>query len=45
MIGKYIKETFKNLKRNKKDKILTNKKGIIDELRLHKHKENKKIFW
>ena len=27
MIGKYIKETFKNLKKNKKAKILTNKKG------------------
>ncbi len=30
VIGKYIKETFKNLKKNKKAKILTNKQGIID---------------
>ena len=28
--GKYIKETFKNLKTNKKAKILTNKLQIID---------------
>ena len=30
MIGKYIKETFKNLNQNKKAKILNNKQGIID---------------
>ena len=30
VIGKYIKETFKNLKQNKKAKILKNKQAIID---------------
>ena len=30
VIGKYIKETFKNLQSNKKGKILNNKFDIID---------------
>ena len=30
VIGKYIKETFKNLKQNKKAKILRNKQAIFD---------------
>ena len=32
VIGKYIKETFKGLKLNKKARILNNKLGIIDLL-------------
>ena len=30
VIGKYIKETFKGLKKNKKAKILNDKSGIIN---------------
>ena len=30
VVGKYIKETFRGLKPNKKAKILNNKLGIID---------------
>ena len=30
VIGKYVKETFKGLKSNKKAKILNNKSSIID---------------
>ena len=34
VIGKYIKETFKNLNQNKKAKILINKQAIIDEINI-----------